>query len=182
MLGGYWIKNAGFFFFYRFKSVKSPKRLQVHSLSRARACWNCLSHCTVHPITTGSFSTFLLPPSSPLIWQSLCNLELKWLFLKMPWALGSWYFPLITVPHYHRKALSTSLALLIALLRLPWHILSFVAALCRRVCVSRAHVSKKGCSERARAKEGETSSGASSLKKYFKSFFALAILFGSLDI
>lgn len=94
----------------------------------------------MHPIKTGSFPTFLLPPSSPLIWQSLCNLELKWLFLKMPWALGSWYFPLITVPHYHRKALSTSLALLITLLRLPWHILSFADALLRAY----VRVSEKG--------------------------------------
>lgn len=82
-------------------------------------------------IKTGSFSTFFPPPSPPLIWQSLCNLGLKWLLLKMPWARGSWYFPLITLPHYHHKALSTSLALLITLFRLPWHILSFADALCK---------------------------------------------------
>lgn len=87
----------------------------------------------MHPIKTGSFSTCPPPPSPPLIWQSLCNLGLKWLFLKMPWALGSWYFPLITVPHYHHKALSTSLVLLITLFWLPWHILSLADALCQHI-------------------------------------------------
>lgn len=88
----------------------------------------------MHPIKTGSFSTFLPPPSPPLIWQSLCNLRLKWLFLKMPWAIGSWDFPLITVPHYHHKALSTFLTLLITLFQLLWHILSFTDALCKQMC------------------------------------------------
>lgn len=90
------------------------------------------------------------PPSPPLIWQSRCNLGLKRLFFKMPWALGSWYFPLITVPRYHHKALSTSLPLLITLFRLLWHILSFAW------CTLHANATNG----EERAKEGKRDSAA----------------------
>lgn len=119
---------------YRKNYKHGHKSMCLHTHRQTCTCIVNLSLSSqMHPIKTGSFSTFLPPPSPPLIWQSLCNLGLKGLFLKMPWALGSWYFPLITVPHYHHKALSTSLTLLITLFRLPWHILSFADALCKRM-------------------------------------------------
>ena len=69
----------------------------VRVLSRSLTCQRAHAfYSPMYSIKTGSFSTHPPPPPPPppLIWQSLCNLGLKRLFFKMPWAPGSWYFPL----------------------------------------------------------------------------------------